>query len=88
MKSVARDQLLQAMAAANVWANDDAFAAAVGVQQQQLDRIAEIIMVELVIADALLRERDPFTACLLTIEPSAGLSPEQFVAWSPPRCSL
>jgi hypothetical protein len=66
-------------------ANDDAFAAAVGVQQQQLDRIAELIMVELVIADALLRERD---ACLLTIEPSAGLSPEQFVAWSPPRCSL
>src|SRR5215831_18144177 len=51
MKRVAGDEELQLFPAAQVRA-DDALGRAVAVQQQDLERIAEIVVVELIVADA------------------------------------
>jgi hypothetical protein len=50
MKRVARDEELQLFPAAQVRADDDALGRAVAVQQQDLERIAELVVVELIVA--------------------------------------
>jgi hypothetical protein len=52
MKCVAGDQQLNALAPAQVGADNDALGRAVAMQQQDLERVAEIIVVKLVVADA------------------------------------
>jgi hypothetical protein len=52
MECVAGDEQLHALAPAQVGADNDALGRAAAMQQQDLDRVAEIIVVELVVADA------------------------------------
>src|SRR5215216_6055830 len=52
VERVAGDQQLHALAAAQVRSDDDPLGGPIGVQQEQLQRITEIIVVELVVADA------------------------------------
>src|SRR5918996_5336564 len=51
MKGVAGNEQLNAMAASNVWSDNDPFGRRVRMQQENLERIAEVIMVELIVAD-------------------------------------
>ena len=52
MKCVAGNEKLDALIATHVWPDHNALARAIFVQQQHLDRITEIIMIKLVVADA------------------------------------
>src|SRR5215469_18810489 len=52
MKRVAGDEELQVFPAAQVRPDDNAVARAVTAQQQDLERIAEVVVVELIVADA------------------------------------
>src|SRR5262245_45300098 len=52
MKGVAGDEELEVFPAAQVGTDDDAVGRTVAVQRQDPERIAEIVMVELIIADA------------------------------------
>src|SRR5439155_5858005 len=53
MECIAGNEELQALAIAQIRPDNDALAIAIGMQQKHLDRIAEIVMVELVVADAM-----------------------------------
>jgi hypothetical protein len=53
VKRIVGDQLLHALSAANVRSDDDPFEIAFRVQEEQLDRIAEITVVGLAVADAM-----------------------------------
>jgi hypothetical protein len=52
MERVTWDEELDVFPAAHVWTDDDALARAVAAQKQDLERITEVIVVQLVIADA------------------------------------
>ena len=52
MERVAGDEQLHALAPAQVGADDDALGRIVAMQQQDLERVAEIIVVKLIVADA------------------------------------
>src|SRR5215203_6106336 len=57
MERVARNEKLDPLPCPDVRAHNDAFGAAVRVQQEQLERVPEIVLVELVVADAMTAER-------------------------------
>ncbi len=52
VECIAGDQQLHTLATAQVRSDDDPFGATVGVQQEHLERIAEIIVVKLFVADS------------------------------------
>ena len=53
MKCVAGDEKLHALSGGDIRSDNDALALAAGMQQEQFERIAEIIMIELVVHDAM-----------------------------------
>ena len=52
MERISGDQQLHTVPTAQVWSDDDPFGGAVGVQQEYLERISEVLVVELVVADS------------------------------------
>ena len=52
VERIAGDWQLHALTAAQVRSDDDPLGAAVGVQQEHLERATEIVVIELVVADA------------------------------------
>jgi hypothetical protein len=59
VKRVAGDQELHPLAGAQVGPDHDAFGRAVGVQHEHLERITEIVVIELVVADPMKADRCP-----------------------------
>ena len=51
MERIAGDQLLHVLALAQIRSDDDPLGGAIGMQQEQLERITKVIMVQLVVAD-------------------------------------
>src|SRR5918994_5709331 len=59
VERVARDQKLDPLPCPDVRADDDTFGAAVRVQQEYLERVPEIVVIKLVIADPMEADRCP-----------------------------
>jgi len=57
VKSTAGNQKLHTLPATQVWTDYNAFGRAIDVQHQHVDRITEIIMIKLVVADAMQPDR-------------------------------
>jgi hypothetical protein len=59
VERAAGDHELHALTSAQTWSDDDPLGGAVGVQQKHFERITEIIVVELIVADAVKPNRRP-----------------------------
>jgi len=85
VKSIAGNQKLHTLTATQVWTDHNAFARAINVQQQNLNRITEVIMIKLIVANAM--EPDGCAGRYHEIERRTGWPPVDEWWWQPAGCN-
>jgi len=84
VKSIAGDQQVPALAAAKIRTDNDALGRPIGVKHQDLNRVTEVIVIKLIVADAVPPHGG--LGCYHEVESGPGWTPFCEGRWQPAGC--